>query len=232
MMYNNPWKQNNFKTQSASLTFSPAFLAAALYIMLSRIVTILGPKKSRLPAVWYPRIFISCDIFGLLVQVAGILIVISSDNPGDRTFNTGKSILIAGLVAQVLTSLIFILLAIDFGVRIWRQNHNLDSVDSDSQDKHTRSSSLFHGFLVALSISTLTIFVRTIFRLAELSNGFESSIARTERLFIALEGVMIAIAVVVLNVFHPGVCFKEGYDKNVSIEMKSDGQRAANAMTA
>ena len=75
-----------------------------------------------------------------------------------------------------------------------------------------RASWAFKGFLIALAAATVFIFTRSVFRVAELGEGWEGAIIKNQGLFIGLEGVMVIIAMLVLNVFHPGVCFREGYD--------------------
>ena len=149
--------------------------------------------------------------------------VVLNSAKGDLSSNRvtiGKNISLAGLVSQVITMFIFILIAIDFGIRAWRHTRNLDDDATDSPYAHLHSSLLFRGFLVALSISTLCIFVRCVYRVAELSDGFDGRLAHIDWLFIVLEGVMVAIAVLVLNVFHPAVCFREGSEEDISTEMK------------
>lgn len=61
---------------------------------------------------------------------------------------------------------------------------------------------------LALSISTLCIFIRTCYRLAELSMGLDSDLANDEVAFLVLEGATVAIAVIALSIFHPGVAFQ------------------------
>jgi hypothetical protein len=61
--------------------------------------------------------------------------------------------------------------------------------------------------MIALPISTVTIFIRCIFRVAELQAGFSGPLANNETLFMILEGPMIIIAVLALTVFHPGLAF-------------------------
>ena len=233
--------------QICCLTVAPALLAAGIYLTLSRIVTTFGRENSRIPGRWYPGIFIPCDILALALQSAGGGIASNADDD-EAAANLGKNIMIAGLVAQVVTMAIFILFAVDFAIRTWRRNRTLGDDALDPRYAHLRSSSLFRGFLIALSISTLGIFTRCVFRVAELSDGWDGSLLSNESLFIALEGVMIVISVLVLNLFHPGVCFKEGYEEDVSTEMKGtkpkDGgrwrlfkskeskERAANTMGA
>jgi hypothetical protein len=59
-----------------------------------------------------------------------------------------------------------------------------------------------------------------VYRVAELSEGWDGPLMHNESLFIGLEGVVVAVAVVLLNAFNPCYCFKEGYDKVISLEMK------------
>lgn len=219
--------QTPFMIQICCLTVSPALLAAGIYLTLSRIVTTFGRENSRIPGRLYPRIFIPCDILALSLQSAGG--GIASNANDDTAANLGKNIMISGLVAQVATMAVFILLAIDFAFRIWRRSHTLGDAALDPKYTSLRSSFLFCGFLIALSISTLGIFVRCVYRVAELSDGWNGPLISNETLFIVLEGVMIVISVLVLNAFHPGWCFKEGYEDSVTLDMKSakaeDGKR-------
>lgn len=60
---------------------------------------------------------------------------------------------------------------------------------------------------IGLALATITIFVRSVFRVAELKGGFHSSLANNQVLFMILEGAMIGIATLCLTVFHPGICF-------------------------
>ena len=65
----------------------------------------------------------------------------------------------------------------------------------------------FKGFLGALALATIGIFWRSVYRVAELAQGWDGALIRRQDLFIAFEGVMVIIAVLALNVFHPAVCF-------------------------
>jgi len=55
-----------------------------------------------------------------------------------------------------------------------------------------------------LILSTLTIFIRSVYRVVELSDGWGGRIIRTQVYFNVLDGGMITIAMYTLNVFHPG----------------------------
>ncbi|KAI1943997.1 hypothetical protein LOZ66_000585 [Ophidiomyces ophidiicola] len=220
LMWQNPWKQIPFMIQICCLTIAPAFLAAGIYFTLSRIVTAFGVDNSRIPPLWYPRIFIPCDVLALALQGAGGGIASTSTDPAGA--NLGKNLMIAGLVAQVVTLSAFIALAVDFSVRAWRRLRAIGDAALDPRHARLRRSFGFRAFLGALALATLCIFVRCVFRVAELSEGWNGPLMRDEPLFIALEGVMIIVAVLALNVFNPAIFFKAGYDKDIALEMKTD----------
>ena len=62
--------------------------------------------------------------------------------------------------------------------------------------------------MTALALSTITIFVRSCFRVAELQQGFHGALANQQVTFMILEGAMVIISVVGLTCFHPGVAFQ------------------------
>lgn len=83
----------------------------------------------------------------------------------------------------------------------------------DPMHAKLRASKRFRSFLIALCFTTLCIFTRSVYRVAELSEGWSGHLIQTQRYFIGLEGAIVAAGVLALNVFHPGYCFREGYVK-------------------
>jgi hypothetical protein len=69
-------------------------------------------------------------------------------------------------------------------------------------------SILFRSFLAGLCIATVTIFIRSVFRVAELSGGFHGPLANNQVSFMILEGAMVCIACLCLTIMHPGLCFQ------------------------
>ena len=59
---------------------------------------------------------------------------------------------------------------------------------------------------IAIGVSTLFIFIRCCYRVAELQSGFGGALANNEVDFMVLEGPMIMIAAIALILFHPGFC--------------------------
>jgi hypothetical protein len=73
LAHNAPFDDTWYLLQICVLTFAPVFFCAAIYLSLSRIVTIYGAHISRIPPVWYTRIFITCDILSLAMQGKAVL---------------------------------------------------------------------------------------------------------------------------------------------------------------
>jgi hypothetical protein len=77
--------------------------------------------------------------------------------------------------------------------------------------------SLLTNELLGLAIATLTIFIRSIFRVAELNGGFSSDLANDEVAFMILEGAMMVIACGCLSAFHPGYCLSGQWTNPTSL---------------
>lgn len=56
LSWKNPWLENGFLIQIVCLTIAPAFMAAAIYLCLRRIVYAFGPENSRIRPESYTRI--------------------------------------------------------------------------------------------------------------------------------------------------------------------------------
>ncbi|KAI1343193.1 RTA1 like protein-domain-containing protein [Xylariaceae sp. FL0016] len=209
LSYNDQWSSTAFIIQTTSLTFAPAFLAAGVYVCLRQIVRIFGSENSRIRPELYTKIFIPCDVICLITQSAGGTIsAIAASNKDSTT--TGDNIIIIGLALQVVTLFAFMALATDFGLRVILRKRRLGfaALDQNPALVALRGSPLFRGFLLALSVSTIAIFIRCVFRVAEFSGGYHGPLMARQDLFVALEGGMISLAVLALNLFHPALCFR------------------------
>ncbi|KAL8668782.1 MAG: hypothetical protein Q9168_006607 [Polycauliona sp. 1 TL-2023] len=202
IMNNNPWDDTGFQMQICCLIIAPSFFAAAIYLTLKHLVLTIGPEHSRLPPKWYTWIFIGCDIFSLVLQGAGGGIAASASSPS--TQDAGSNLMLAGIVWQVVTLIVFATLAGDFALRVSRSRSSLPLAASD-----LLKTLKFRLFAFGLCTAYVTILVRCIYRVAELAGGWGNSIMQNEAEFIVLEGVVIVIAVLCQTAFHPGYCFPQ-----------------------
>lgn len=163
--------------------------------MIYKIINYIDRSKARFNPKLIYWVFIACDIVSLILQSAGG--ALSSDASGNS--GMGVNIALAGLAFQVATLTAFICICIDYA-RI-----------SASTWRRTPLSTPFKIFVSCLSLATLTIFIRCIFRVVELSNGYsrQSKFIRDQGLFIGLEMVMIIIAALALIGAHPGLVFNK-----------------------
>lgn len=140
-----------------------------------------------------------------------------SSQDGD-TPTLGTNIMLAGLSFQVFTLAMFMLLTAEYALRVTRNKDALNSTHAK-----LRASKKFRGFLCALALSTVLIMIRSIYRVIELAQGWNGQLIGDQTLFFVLEGIMVILAVLILNVFHPGWTFREGY--RISTKSVEDGSQ-------
>ncbi|KAF1915973.1 RTA1 like protein-domain-containing protein [Ampelomyces quisqualis] len=227
LAWDDMYSQAPFLIQIICLTIAPAFLAAGIYLCLSRIVTAFGTSNSRISPRAYPLIFVTCDVVSLILQAAGGGIA-SVKTQAHEDPKLGNNIMIAGLSVQVATLLVFMLLALDFAVRTMGRVGQIGREQAlDQRYVELRKNWAFKGFLIALALSTLCIFTRCVFRVAELSDGWSGHLMKVQGYFIGLEGAIIVVAAFLLNFFHPGLCFGETPAAGVTGGRKCWGGRKA-----
>ncbi|GJP97234.1 hypothetical protein CBS115989_6515 [Aspergillus niger] len=203
-MHYNPFKFNPYLEYLICLTIAPALLSASIYICLTRIIIIYGAEISRLKPKTYTYLFVFCDLVSLILQAAGGAITSTADADQADLAQTGIDIMIAGLASQVVSLVLFMGLCADFAYRVWK---NPGKLNGDFRMREVRRSMVWKGILGGLSLATVTIFIRSVFRVAELKGGFHSRLANDEVDFMVLEGAMIVLATLALTVLHPGFCF-------------------------
>jgi len=163
------------------------------------------------------------DFLSLVLQAAGGAIADTAPDSDPDLKQTGIDVMIAGLVLQCISLAVFLAVALDFFVRVWRRG-----ADTRVPSRNAlRAKFAFKAFLVSLLIATLAILARSIFRAMELWGGFEGELWNNETEFLVLDGAMIALAVVLLSVLHPGPAFgAEWHTANWSLRSKKGGKKS------
>lgn len=109
-----------------------------------------------------------------------------SSNGDDKQLDLGTNLMIAGIVFQVATLLVFAGLVIDYVISTRR---NWDAVSEHA--KTIGASKQFKRFSWALLVAFAGVFLRSVYRIAELAPGWATPIMRDEISFIILEGLYV-----------------------------------------
>jgi hypothetical protein len=143
-------------------------------------VLVYGEGVSRIKPIWYTRFFINCDIISLSLQGAGG--GVASASTKNSTMTLGNHLMLAGLIFQIISLLLFSLACGEFALRV----HRYPSGKNPAYSK-LRSSTRFQGFLWAAVVAFVTIFTRCVYRVIELGGGWNNHLMREETPFIILE---------------------------------------------
>ncbi|KAK2821774.1 hypothetical protein FQN49_007690 [Arthroderma sp. PD_2] len=201
ILADDPFSQIGFLIQICCLTLAPAFFSASIYFCLADIVRLFGEEASWVKPKHYAWIFIPCDIISLILQgTGGGLASVAADKNTDQA--PGTNTMIAGLAFQVVTLLVFMFLTGGFIMRTMKAR-SFQEKELGARPKLPITRERLATFAIPFALAIITIFTRCVYRVAELSEGWEGELIHDEVTFVILEGVMIAIAVICLNIAHP-----------------------------
>lgn len=179
---------------------APVFLAAGIYTVLSGLITrdkiqnngqITGKGlHTRFPPklmIWF---FVVSDVISTIVQVAGAaLIGISYSKRNDPA--TANNILLAGLAYQVFSMGVFVILLGSYLFARFRSH---------------ATAGTSNIFCAVFGVTTVAVYLRTCFRLAETAQGLGGKLGTNEIYFACLEFAPVALAVLLMAIWHPGRC--------------------------
>ena len=201
-----PYSIIYFVVQYFFIVVAPVFLSASLYVCMSRLIraaTVEGWEAgSQTESLFRPRrilwFFITSDVVCTIAQITGAALIGSQESK-QASPTTANDILLAGLAVQSFTFLIFLTLLIAFQLSLnqnsrfgWRWNQ---------------------PFFTVLGLSSLLVFIRTLFRLAETSQGVFGYLSSHEVYFGCLEFAPVVVAVLLLATWHPGKWLHNGKPK-------------------
>ncbi|KAF2398071.1 RTA1 like protein [Trichodelitschia bisporula] len=190
----NPYNVIYFVVQYFFIVVAPVFFSAALYTVLSTLITKLGRQFSYFSPRLILMTFIGVDVLCTALQMAGAALIGKAQT--DRKDPTSaNNILLAGLAIQVASFFVFLVLMALFLLRARRQIGEKGVPGRVSK-----------GFLISFIVATLLIYLRTVFRLAETAEGIYGALSSHEVYFGCLEFAPVVIAVYLLTFWHPGRC--------------------------
>lgn len=232
--------QNAYLVQIICLTLAPALLMAGVYFVLALLTVIYGRKYSMLKPLFFSYVFVFCDFVSLVIQAAGggsaavQLQQFGNTKPGTYT-------MIAGIAFQVLSMTIFLFFLFDFMRRIWfnasaevkfsfrnlfdllfvtKRGKRLSQMyltpNYNQKYSHVWSRKGFSYFPLVLIVAVGLIYVRCVYRLIELREGWSGYLIKHEAYVMTLDGLMVLLMVIMLVPFHPG--FLMGPSLGISVK--------------
>jgi hypothetical protein len=158
---------------------------------LGRIIRISGGEHlSLIPPSYLTILFVAGDVLGLIIQGAGA-IVMPLGTLGD--YYTGADIVIGGLALLVTSFALFLFVCIVFDLRICRA----------PTAKSLQTSSKWKVDLRIMYITSALIFVRSVFRLVEYSQGNKGWLITREWTLYVFDATLMWITLVLFNIWHP-----------------------------
>ncbi|EAW09655.1 RTA1 domain-containing protein [Aspergillus clavatus NRRL 1] len=154
-----PYNMTAFLMQISTLIIAPTFFTAGIYVLLGRFITLLGRESSCIGPNLYLWIFVTCDIVSLVVQAIGGGMASAATDKVNGDTAPGTHVMVAGIVFQMASITIFVVLAADF-VRRTLRRRLLQSMTGS-----------IVPLLAAMVFSVVCIYIRSIYRTIELSEG-------------------------------------------------------------
>ncbi|KAJ7861441.1 RTA1 like protein [Mycena olivaceomarginata] len=208
-----PRAADPYMMQITTTIIAPTPLIAVNFILLSRIVSRLGPCYSRLSPRLYTRIFLTCDIIALVVQGGGGGIAASSHKI--KTINLGGNIMLGGIIFQFVALCVYTGLSVDFLRHFAASTPVRPQISSSERGVFDPRLRLM---IAALGFSTFVLFIRSIYRMAELADGWTGTIITTEVYFNIWDAGMVTLAIFTMNIAHPGLLLGSKRDDIVGRE--------------
>ena len=185
---------------------NPNNSSASLHVLLRLTNRLLSPRL----ILWT---FITIDILSTITQIAGAALIGSYES-NRKDPKKPNDILLAGLAIQTFSFTIYLMLLTLFRYAI--SKHSSSSSPSSpalalAPESQSKSKD---PFILALLLSSLLIYLRTIFRLAETGEGVYGYLSTHEAYFGALEFAPVVLAVGILGGWHPGIWIgrAQGFD--------------------
>lgn len=192
-----------YAIQNSYLLLAPSLFAASIYMALGRIIQLTGGEsRSPISRRRLTKAFVCGDILCITVQGGGggmsTAAAFSSTKGGDTSFltNAGKGLTIFGLIAQLVVFAGFIGTAAVFQKRMSR-SPTPASLEADV-------SQCWRRYMRVLYAVSMLIMARSLVRVVEYCEGLDGYIITHEAFLYIFDALLMFVALVVLNVVHPG----------------------------
>ncbi|KAI0446225.1 hypothetical protein F4803DRAFT_59409 [Xylaria telfairii] len=196
LLHSRPDSRAGFALFLVGTTLGSTCVSGAMFLVVPRIVAVYGKEYHSWRPVWYLTLFSVLTVVALILEFAGSVLLTIQDAP--TLVNIGARILVVGLAVQLVALIIFVIHATLFAIALRTRQHSLDPKFS-----YVYTSNLFKITILMFSVAAALVILRTAYRILEVAEGFRSSIAQAEVLFMVLDGAAMLIAIILLLAFFP-----------------------------
>ncbi|KAI9155565.1 Protein RTA1 [Paramyrothecium foliicola] len=189
--------------QSTTLLLGPTLFAASIYMVLGRLIMLLGADSySMIRPKWLTKVFVLGDVLSFFAQGGGAGILTQAKTRDE--VRRGENIIIGGLGIQILFFGFFMVVTFSFHMRI---SKNPTPVSLTV----TRP---WRTLLAVLYLSSALIMVRSVFRVAEYVLGSDGELKSKEIYLYLLDATPMVLVALMYNIVHPGrtIC-RDPYSK-------------------
>jgi hypothetical protein len=211
--------KNPYIIQSVLLLLGPTLFAASIYMILGRLVRLLGADHySIISPRWLTKFFVLGDVLSFFAQGGGGGLLTTAKTEDD--VKKGENIILGGLGIQILFFSFFIVVTIVFHRRIARE-------------PTTRSHAItapWRPLLYVLYATSLLILIRSLYRVAEYALGKHSILQEKEYWLYIFDALPMILVSVLFNWMHPSCVLnvKTNTDTELGYNMDAPQQERPN----
>ncbi|KAF2182924.1 RTA1-domain-containing protein [Zopfia rhizophila CBS 207.26] len=178
--------------QSVLLLLGPTLYAASIYMLLGRLIRLLGASKYSLIRVEHlTKYFVVGDVLSFLTLYIGGGLLAAATEKSQQ--DLGNNIIIVGLGIQIIFFSFFMIVTCIFHYRILL-----------TPTRHSMFLTVpWPRAILILYIASALIMIRSAFRMAEYVMGMDSELQSKEVYLYVLDACLMAGVTVLYNVFHP-----------------------------
>lgn len=204
------WTLTPYILQAILLLVAPALYAATIYMELGRIVTLIdGEDHTLISRRWMTKTFVIGDVLSFVLQGGGGGYQASGTL---EALDTGSKIIIVGLFVQLIFFGFFLVVAVNFHLRIRR-----------SPTGRSRGGIHWEKQMKLLYATGFLIMVRSVFRAVEYLQGFDGYLLSREFYLYIFDALLMVVVMILFNIFHPVEIFnkhmKAGYFDDSAMDL-------------
>ncbi|KAK5629067.1 hypothetical protein RRF57_004782 [Xylaria bambusicola] len=170
------------------ITLGATCICGAMVLIVPRTTQVFMAEHRS----WRPVLVLSMlAIMSLALEFAGCML--STVEHAPAAVVTGARVLVTGLTVQLLALVTFVLCAILFVITLQNRRHELDP-----RLIVTYTTTRCKLLLAAITSATASITLRTVYRLVQIAEGFQSPIAQAERPLLIFDATAMLVATISL----------------------------------